>query len=80
MAQIGISLAGHSAAATDIFHIDVLEPSGKAVEYYSGNIKAPLGAAARDLPMACNGAAGQWTIRVRDLISGQRAEAALEVF
>ncbi len=79
-AQIGISLAGRGAAATHIFHLDVLDPSGKLVDYDSGNLKAPLGAAAKTLPLAVNSPTGQWTIRVTDLISGQHAEAGFEVF
>jgi hypothetical protein len=79
-AQIGISLAGPAAPATHIFHLDVLDPSGKPVEYYSGNLKAPLGAAAKTLPLAFNCPAGRWTIRVKDLISGQGSQAGFEVF
>jgi hypothetical protein len=50
------------------------------VDYDSGNLKAPLGAAAKTLPLAVNSPTGQWTIRVTDLISGQHDEAGFEVF
>jgi hypothetical protein len=80
IAQIGMSLKGHSDAATPVFHIDVHDPSGQLVDYYSGNILAPSGAAAKTLPLAFNSAAGHWSVQVKDLLSGERAEAAFDVF
>jgi hypothetical protein len=78
-AQIGLRFAHASPAATHIFHLDVIDPAGKTVDYYSGNIIAPQGRAAKLLPVACNDARGKWTLRVHDLLSGQIGTIAMEV-
>ena len=66
-------------AATHILHVDVTDPSGKVIDYYSGNIIASQGRAEKLLPLALNDAAGKWQIRVRDLMSGQTKSSTVEV-
>ncbi len=78
-AQIGLEFAHRSPAATHIIHLDVIDPTGKTVDYYSGNIIAPHGHAAKLLPLAFNDARGKWTLRAHDLLSGQVKTAAIEV-
>ncbi len=78
--RIGLSLSAGSPAATHLFHVDVVDPSGKPVLYYSGNLLAPRGRAAKPLPLAVNDPAGKWEIRVKDLLSGQTQTSAIEVF
>ena len=78
-ARIGLSFAHASPAATHVFHVDVIDPAGKTVDYYSGNVIASNGSAAKLLPLAYNDARGKWTVRVHDLLSGQTRTAAMEV-
>ncbi len=78
--QIGIGLDGASPAATHVFHLDVFDPAGKLVPQYSGNILAPRGHADKLLPLAFNDPAGNWQVRVKDLLSGQSKAVTLEVF
>jgi hypothetical protein len=78
--RIGLVPEGHSPALADIFHIDVLRPDGKAAFQYSGNVLAPEGAAEKVLPLAQNDAPGKWTIEARDLLSGQKHTAVINVF
>jgi hypothetical protein len=78
-AQIGLGFAHASPAATHIFHLDVIDPAGKTVDYYSGNIIASNGRAAKLFPLAYNDARGKWTLRVHDLLSGQARTIAIEV-
>ena len=78
--QIGISLDGASSAATHVFHVEVLDPAGKIVPQYSGNILAPRGQVDKLLPLAFNDPAGNWQVRVKDLLSGQMKAVPLEVF
>lgn len=78
-AQIGLGFAHASPAAMHVFHLDVIDPAGKTVDYYSGNIIAPRGRAAKLLPLAYNDARGKWTLRVHDLLSGQARTIAMEV-
>ncbi len=79
-AQIGLSIGGRTPASQHIFHIDVLNPSGESVPYFSGNLLAQGGSAKRGLALAHNEQTGQWTVRVKDLLSGQEKTASFEVF
>ena len=78
-AQIGLGFANASPAATHVFRLDVIDPGGKTVDYYSGNLIASHGRAAKLLPLAYNDARGKWTLRVHDLLSGQARTIAMEV-
>lgn len=76
---VRFSLRIASPAATHVFHVDVIDPAGQTLRQYSGNHLAPRGVAGFSLPLAFNDPAGRWQIRVRDILSGQTAEAAIEV-
>lgn len=78
--QLGLRLSGDTPAAIHVFHVDVLDPTGKVAAYYSGNVLALDGRAYRPLPLAFNDRAGTWSIRVRDLLTGQTQSAFIEVF
>ena len=78
--QIGVSFSGISPAATHVFHLDVVDPSGKIVPQYSGNILAPNGHSAKLLPLAVNDPPGKWEVRVKDLMSGQTRVSTLELY
>jgi hypothetical protein len=78
--QIGLGFARASPAATHVFHLDVIDPAGKMVDYYSGNIISSQGHAAKLLPVAYNDPRGKWTLRVHDLLSGQTRTIAVEVY
>ena len=77
--QIGFHLARRSSAATHVFHVDVVDPAGKTVDYYSGNIFASHGRTSKLVPFAYNDAQGKWTVRAKDLLSGQVREGTIEV-
>jgi hypothetical protein len=62
-----------------VVHVDVLDPQGTPMPQYSGNLLAPGGHAARQIPLALNDPAGQWTIRVHDVLSGQTETRTLAV-
>jgi uncharacterized protein YfaS (alpha-2-macroglobulin family) len=79
IAEFRLGLAGPTGAAIDIFHLEVLNPTGELVPFYSGNIVASHGTAAAHLPLAFNDPTGAWTLRVTDKLSGQTAIAKLEV-
>lgn len=79
-AELGVSFAAATPAARHILHIDVLNPSGETIAYYSGNLLAPEGRASKLVPIAVSDPAGRWQIRVRDLVTGQTKTAAFEVF
>lgn len=74
-----LTLAGPSPAVLHVFHLDVVDPTGKIVPHYSGNILAPNGRATATLPLAVNDNAGKWEIRLKDLLSGQARASTFEV-
>ena len=79
-AALGVSFAATTPAANHVLHIDVVNPSGKAVSYYSGNLLAPEGRAGKLIPIAANDPAGRWEIHVKDLLTGQSKTSSIEVF
>jgi hypothetical protein len=78
--RIGLSFAASTSAGTHVFHIDVVNPAGEPVTYYSGNVLAPGGLAEKILPLAADEKLGRWTINVKDLLSGQQRSASFDVF
>src|SRR6185312_12401014 len=80
VARIGVSFGGETRAQAGVFHIDVLNPAGQEVNYYSGNILAKSGSGEKALPLATNETTGVWTVKVHDLLSGQKKTATFEVF
>ncbi len=69
--QVGMNFAGATPAATHIFHVDVTDPAGKVVPYYSGNVLATKGRADKFLPLSLSDKTGNWTVHVKDLLTGQ---------
>ena len=67
-------------AAMHIVHLDVTDPDGKGVPHYSGNLRVPQGRAEWPLPLAFNDAAGKWSVRVKDVLSGEIQTASIEVY
>ncbi|MGB8275991.1 MAG: hypothetical protein WCF16_12080, partial [Alphaproteobacteria bacterium] len=78
-AMVRFGLANASAAAFHVLHVDVVDPSGRTLGHYSGNILFAGETVMRPLPLALNDKAGTWTVRVEDVLSGQAATAKLEV-
>ena len=76
--SIGIDLRGTSAAL-HIVHIDTINPNGQRVLHYSQNLIAKNGHAVKLLPLASNDAAGIWTLRIHDLLSGQQKQIEISV-
>jgi Beta-galactosidase len=79
-ARIGISFAGYTYAAAHVFHVEVSNPAGEPVPYYTGNVISSSGAAEKSLPLAFNEKVGSWRIRIRDLLSGQQRSVMIDVF
>jgi hypothetical protein len=79
-AELGVSFAASSPAAWHVLHVDVVNPSGQVLGYYSGNLLASQGRGRKFVPVAVNDPAGRWEIRVRDLLTGQSRTSGFEVF
>ena len=66
-------------ADVSIFHVDVLDPQGNHILYYSGNFIARQGGGVHSIPFAANDVPGKWTVIVRDLMSGQSVQQTVNV-
>jgi hypothetical protein len=80
IARIGLGFDGSSLAATHVFHLDIRNPAGKVVDYYSSNVLALNGAGVYAIPFACNDTPGRWTIRVNDILSGRSQTIGVNLF
>jgi len=78
-ASVNINTTGQPLAATQVFHVNVFDPGGRLVSYYSGNVLSSDGHATFAVPLARNDVVGQWTVSVRDVLSGQERQAAVNV-
>jgi hypothetical protein len=77
-ARIGISCPRSSAAA-EVFHVEVMDPKGNDVPFYSENLIADHGRVVKLLPFALSDAAGAWTVRIHDMLSGQSTTETITV-
>jgi hypothetical protein len=68
-----------SPVAHNVLHLDVVDPAGRTVGHYSGNLPFAGSTTAKLLPLAFNDKTGVWKLRVRDLASGETATAELRV-
>ncbi|WP_263418112.1 alpha-amylase family protein [Terriglobus albidus] len=60
----------NTPSAKQIYHVDVIDPSGQRNVQYSTNVFGEHGAAAYTWPLAKNDAAGAWTFRVQEMLTG----------
>ena len=68
-----------AAPAVNMVHVDTIDPEGKTVAHYSGNLLVNAGKATKLVPFALNDQPGLWMIRVNDLLSGKAMMAELRV-
>ncbi|MCC6341295.1 MAG: beta-galactosidase [Bryobacterales bacterium] len=78
--EVGIRFATTTPAENHALHIDVVNPDGRIVPFYSGNLLAHGGTAAKRVALALNDPPGRWEARVKDLLSGQSKTVAFEVY
>jgi len=79
LVPIAFRYEGAAIAAAPIIHVDVIDPAGKVQPEYSGNVIVRGGAAVKLIPLAQNDPAGRWTLRVRDVITGQSQTTTMDV-
>lgn len=80
IAWIGLGFDGSSLAVTHVLHLDVRNPDGKVVDYYSNNVLTSKGSGEHAIPFARNDIPGRWTIYAKDLLSGQSQTVAVDLF
>lgn len=78
---VSLALATPDApSATQVYHVDVVDPGGKRSLLYSGNVIAPADAALKQIPFARNDALGTWTVRVQNMLSGEVQTRSLDLY
>jgi hypothetical protein len=75
--QVGLFDDAGAPVDLSVVHLEVMDPAGKPVRYYSGNVTVKNGAAKFEIPFAPNDAPGDWSVRARDVISGLTAERSI---
>jgi hypothetical protein len=78
LVQLGFDLP-YTPASVDIVHVDVFDPQGKRAITYSANVFTNDGHAMKTIPFALNDAAGNWTIKIHDLLSGREQTFPMSV-
>jgi hypothetical protein len=61
-----------------VVSIEVHDPNGERIRYYSKNIDVVSGQGSFEIPFSLNDPAGDWRVVARDVISGRTAELVLE--
>jgi len=74
--QLRISLVDERGGPVDrsVVRLQVFDPAGKLVRYYSSNLTVIDGWAEFAIPFALNDSKGNWKVQARDVISGLTAE------
>jgi hypothetical protein len=78
--KLELRLTDEAGAPVDlsVVHVEVLDPGGRLMRHYSGNVTIRDGRAAYQIPFALSDAAGAWRVRARDVVSGLSAEVMLK--
>lgn len=61
-----------------VLHVEVAGPDGEVRPAYTRNISASGGAAELVIPLALSDPAGEWSVTVRDVLSGREGSARFE--
>ncbi|MGC9319236.1 MAG: beta-galactosidase, partial [Armatimonadota bacterium] len=77
-ASIAIEAPG-GATERHVAHVTVRDPSGEELACHACDLALNEGRGTVAIPLALNSPTGSWTVRVRDVATGQTAEATLEV-
>jgi hypothetical protein len=77
--ELKLSLNGPTLGDYHAFRVQLLDPNGKELAMLTRNLAAPRGKAAWDLPLAVSVPTGTYTLKVRDVATGIRAEHYLTV-
>lgn len=77
--QLRVTLRDASGAPVDlsVVRVEVFEPAGQLVRYYSSNLTVRDGRGSFQIPFAISDAKGSWRVHARDVLSGLTAETVV---
>ena len=78
-AEFHVGYERGESASIGVLHVKVIDPSGRIVPCYSGNMLISGLNASFRIPLAQNDPTGIWTIRMTDLLSGKTSLSKLQV-
>ena len=70
---------GDAKPSQHLFRVEVFDPGGKIMAHYAENVLAENGVAEVRIPWALNDKPGQYTLKVRDVMSGVRAQLRVKL-
>lgn len=79
LVEVALEVVGAEASTTHVLRVEVLSASGESMGVYQRNLVAPGGRARWILPLAESDMPGAYTLLVRDVATGLRAQHTLEV-
>ena len=72
-----VSLNAGAPVGDHVLHLAWTDPEGKVVRAYEKNVLATGGRYQGHIPLALNDSQGQWTLTIRDVLSGVIARASM---
>ena len=75
---VDVQIASLPADVLRVARVEVLTPAGALAEHYCGNVLVRDGRGSHRIPFALNDAAGKWTVRIKDVATGQGSEVTIE--
>jgi hypothetical protein len=77
--SVSLRLEGPTIGKTHTFRAQIFDPGGQELTMLTRNLAAPQGSCTWELPLATNLQKGTYTLRVREIATGLRAERLLKV-
>jgi len=75
-----LRLEGPQLGDTHAFRVQIFDPEGQELSMLTRNLAAPQGVGFWELPLAVNQKKGIYSLRVREIATGARAERPLLVW
>jgi hypothetical protein len=77
--QLQVTLLDESGGPVDlsVVRVEVFDPAGRLVRYYSSNLTVRDGLGTFQIPFAISDAKGAWRVHARDVISGLTSETVI---
>ena len=77
--QLHVTLRDENGAPVDlsVVRVEVFDPAGRSVRYYSANLTVRDGQGSFQIPFAISDTKGAWRVHARDVISGLTAETVI---
>jgi hypothetical protein len=76
--RVKIRLSSRASKVVRAVHMEVRDPSGRPLRYYSGNTLIRAGSGEWLIPLAANDPAGTYVVSCRDVLTGQIAEVQVQ--